>query len=260
LVNDFNQWGKGLDPARELWEISLMNAKMKVLSLALLGLVGYAGSAVAGGCPSSPVPPWTAVNALGGTAAIAAGGYAGTACRLDSALTGDASSFATVQDDTPDGETRYRAQFILNADSISNLGAVDAAYVFTAQSGTGAQVQLSVVGDGAGGKLISYFVPNASAGGGSDVGSIVLAAGENHIEFDLDNGANGGSPHFSIWVNNNNEASPDFSQTSFNNGGATIETAFLGLAGATPSFVATAAGAAVGFDQFDSRRVTFIGF
>src|SRR5689334_5249137 len=50
-----------------------MNAKMKVLALALLGLAGYAGSAVAG-CPSSPVPPWSAAPALFGTVAIVAGG------------------------------------------------------------------------------------------------------------------------------------------------------------------------------------------
>ncbi|MFO1506410.1 MAG: hypothetical protein U1F23_04925 [Lysobacterales bacterium] len=78
-----------------------MTAKTKVLSLALLGLAGFgfAGSALAG-CPASPVPPWTAVNALGGTAVIAAGGYAGTPCRMDSTLTGDASSQAVVEDDS----------------------------------------------------------------------------------------------------------------------------------------------------------------
>jgi len=231
-----------------------MNAKMKVLSLALIGLVGYAGSAVAG-CPGSPVPPWSAVNALGGTAVIAAGGYAGTACRLDSALTGDAASFATVEDDTPSGEARYRAQFMINADNLANLGLVDAAYIFTAQSGNGAQVALSIAGDGVGGHVVSYFVPDTAAGGGSDVGSIALAAGPNHVEFDLDN-----SGHFSIWVNNNVEASPDFTTTTLNNGGATIETAFLGLSGPTPSFVASFNGTTVGFDQFDSRRQTFIGF
>jgi hypothetical protein len=231
-----------------------MNAKMKVLALALLGLAGYAGSAVAG-CPSSPVPPWTAVAALGGTATIVAPGYAGTACHLASALTGDATSFATVEDDTPSAEPRYRAQFIINADSLTNLGLVDGAFIFTAQSGTGAQVALSIVGDGAGGHLVSYFVPDSNASGGSDVGSVALAAGENHVEFDLDN-----SGHFSMWVNNNNEASPDFTTTTLNNGGATIETAFLGLAGPTPSFVGGFNGVAVGFDQFDSRRQTFIGF
>jgi len=234
-----------------------MNTKMKVLALAVVGMFGFAGSAFAV-CPAGPDTAhggaWTAVNALGGTAVIATPGYAGTECRLDSALTGDASSFATVEDDSPSGESRYRAQFIINADALT-LGAIDAAYIFSAQSGSGAQVQLSIVGDGAGGKLVSYFVPDTAASGGSDIGSFPLTAGENHVEFDLDN-----SGHFSIWVNNNVEASPNFTTTTLNNGGATIETAFLGLAGATPSFVSANNGVAAGFDQFDSRRQTFIGF
>lgn len=238
-----------------------MNAKMNLLALALLGLAGYAGSAVAG-CPSSPVPPWTAVNALGGTAVIASPGYAGTNCRLDSTLTGDATGFATVEDDTPAAEPRYRAQFIINADNLTSLGVIDAAYIFTAQTAAtgGSPVALSIVGDGAGGHLVSYNVPDSSAAGGADTGSIALTGGENHVEFDVDNGSVSGTPHFSIWVNNNVEASPNFTTPSFNNGGAVVDTAFLGMAGPTPGYVSSSDGAAVGFDQFDSRRQTFIGF
>jgi hypothetical protein len=238
---------------------------MKVLALALLGLAGYAGSAVAGGCPASPVPPWTGAPAIGGTVAIAAGGFAGTACRMDSTLTGDTTSFASVEDDTPSSEPRYRAQFIIKPDSIAGLSNVDGVLIFTANSGVGSQVSLSVVGDGAGGLLLGYNAPDSAAGGGSDVGAFPLTAGENHVEIDIDNGSTGGTPHFAIWVNNNNEASPNFQTTTFNNGGATagIETAFMGLAGATPGFLAAPpagfSGVAVGFDQFDSRRQSFIG-
>ena len=113
-----------------------MNTKMKVLSLALLGLVGYAGAASAG-CPASPVPPWTAVAAFGGTATIVAPGYSGTACHLASALTGDGSAFATVQDDTPASEPRYRAQFIIDPSSLAGLSLVDGAFIFSATSGAG---------------------------------------------------------------------------------------------------------------------------
>jgi hypothetical protein len=222
---------------------------MKVLALALLGLAGYAGSAVAGGCPASPVPPWTAVGALGGTATIAAGGYAGTACRLDSALTGDASSFATVEDDSPTAEPRYRVQFIINADNLANLGLTDAAYIFSSTGAGGPSVQLSVVGDGAGGRLVSFIVLNGVA-----VNSLPLAAGENHVEFDY-NTIDG---TFSAWVNNNVEGSPNWSAPI--TGSNTVDTAFLGLAGATPSYLTGFSGTAVGFDQFDSRRQNFIGF
>jgi len=234
-----------------------MNTKMKVLALALLGLAGYAGSAVAG-CPASPVPPWSAVDALGGTATIVAPGYAATACHLASALTGDATSFATVEDDTPAAEPRYRAQFIINSDTLVNLGVVAAAFVFTASaSAGGTPVALSIVGDGTGGQLVSFNVPDTSAAGGADVGSFPLTAGENHVEFDLQNGAGG---HFSIWVNNNVEGSPNFTTSTFDNGALVVDTAFLGLAGATPAYLSSFNGTAVGFDQFDSRRQTFIGF
>lgn len=231
-----------------------MNTKMKVLSLALVGAFGYVGAASAA-CPTSAVPPWTSDFALGGTLAIASPGYAGTECRLDSALTGDSTSFATVQDDTPNAEPRYRAQFILNADNLTNLGVVDAAVVFSATSSSGPQIQISIVGDGVGGRLVTFVVPNSSAPGGSDVQSFPLTTGENHIEFDLDN-----SGHFSAWVNNNNEASPTYTTSSFNNGGATIESAFLGMAAPTPGYLANFNGVTVGFDQFDSRRQSFIGF
>ena len=143
-----------------------MNTKMKVLSLALVGLCGYAGSALAV-CPAGPAisqgGAWSAVNALGGTAVIATPGYAGTACRLDSTLTGDTSSFATVEDDSPSAEPRYRAAFIINTDTLTTIGAIDAAYVFSATSSAGPQIQLSIVGDGTGGRLIptatSSFAP-----------------------------------------------------------------------------------------------------
>jgi hypothetical protein len=227
---------------------------MKVLSLALLGLVGYAGSAAAG-CPSSPVPPWTAVAALGGTATIVTPGYAGTSCHLASALTGDGSSFATVQDDTPASEPRYRAQFIIDPSTLAGLGLVDGVFVFSATSSAGGNppISLSVVGDGASGWIVSFNVPSS---GGNVVGSLPLTAGENRVEFDLNSSGNS----FSMWVNNNTEGTPSFGPAAINNGGAVVDTAFLGLAGATPGYLSAFNGTAVGFDQFDSRRSVFIGF
>jgi len=236
-----------------------MNTKMKLLSLALVGACGFAGSAMAA-CPAGPDTAhggaWSAVNALGGTAVIATPGYAGTECRLASAITGDTTAFATVEDDSPSAEARYRAAFIVNGDALTAIGNVDAAYIFSANSGNGPQVSLSIVGDGSGGRLVSFVVPDTAAPGGSDVGTFPLTAGENHVEFDLDN-----SGHFSFWVNSNVEGSPTYTTDhTLNNGGATIETAFLGLAGAAPGYISSSLGVAVGFDQFDSRRQTFIGY
>jgi hypothetical protein len=261
LVNQYLQTkrGWGLHLARDFSREISMNTKMKALSLALVGLAGFAGSAMAA-CPAGPDiahgGAWTAVNAIGGTATVVTGGYAGTECRLASTLTGDTTSFATVEDDSPTAEPKYRAQFIVGADALTSIGVVDAAYIFSATSSAGPQIQISIVGDGAGGRLVTFIVPDTAAAGGSDVQSFPLTTGENHVEFNLDS-----SGHvFSVWVNNNVEASPNFTTTTFNNGGATIETAFLGLAGATPGYVSSSSGVAVGFDQFDSRRTLFIGF
>jgi hypothetical protein len=235
-----------------------MNTKMKVLALALLGLAGYAGSAVAG-CPGSPVPPWTAVDVLGGTAVIASPGYATTPCRLDSALTGDAASFATVEDDTPTAEPRYRASFIINADNVGAMSATTASFVFTASSASGrAPVALSIVGNGAGSAFLTYFVQN---GAGVLSATKPLIAGENHVEFDYDNGTSAGSPgpHFTLWINSNVEGSPTVPPTTIASTGV-VDTAFLGLAGATGDWTTLFNGTTVGFDQFDSRRSTFIGY
>jgi hypothetical protein len=233
-----------------------MNAKMNLLALALLGLAGYAGSAVAG-CPGSPVPPWTAAPALGGTVAIVAGGLDGSACRMESGLTGDLTSFATVEDDTPTAEGRYRAAFMINTDSVSTMSIVTGVFVFTAtsQAGGNPPVSLSIVGDGAGHVFLSYNVVNGS---GALVGSNQLAAGANHVEFDYDTGAVSGSPHFSLWINSNTEAGTTF--TSPITSSAVVDSAFLGLAGATADFSGSFNGTPVQFDAFDSRRSSFIGF
>jgi hypothetical protein len=234
-----------------------MNTKMNVLALALLGLAGYAGSAVAG-CPGSPSPPWTAVNAIGGTAVIASPGYATTPCRLDSALNGDNTSFATVEDDTPTAEPRYRAQFIINTDNVAAMSNVTGVFVFSATSAAGGNppVSLSIVGDGAGHTFLSYAVANTPS---VLVDSVPLAAGPNYVEFDYDNGTDAGSPgpHFSLWVNNNDATTP--TKTATINSTAAVDTAFLGLAGATSDYFPTFSNATVGFDQFDSRRQNFIG-
>ena len=239
-----------------------MTAKTKVLSLALLGLAGFgfAGSALAG-CPASPVPPWSGILQIGGTAVITAGGYAGTPCRLDAALTGDITSQAFVRDDSPAAEPRYRVQFIVDADNLTNLGVVDFATIFNAvQDGALVPpVTLGIVGDGAGGHGLTYAVQNPSDGSGVTSGGVLLASGPNYVEFDYDTGAVSGTPHFSLWVNNNVEGSPTFSAPAFS-GTQTIDTAYLGLGAATNTFLAGQSGVTVGLDQFDSRRQTFIGF
>jgi len=237
-----------------------MNAKMNLLALALLGLAGYAGSAVAG-CPSSPVPPWTAANQFQGTVAIAAGGLDGSACRMDSSLQAGASGFANaqVEDDTPTAEGRYRASFMLNVGTLASPTLITVANVFSATSaGTGNGINLSIFGDGSGAWRLSYVIADASQPSGFFAGSVPLANTAQHVEFDLQVTAG----QFNLWNNNNVEASPDITQTGMQMGTviAGVDTAFLGLAAPSDGFVSTYAGTAAQFDAFDSRRQTFIGF
>lgn len=236
-----------------------MNAKMNLLALALLGLAGYAGSAVAG-CPSSPVPPWTAANQFQGEVAITAGGLDGSACRMNSTLDAAASGFANaqVEDDTPTNEGRYRASFMINVDALASPSLITVANVFSATSaGSGNGINLSVFGNGTGWSL-SYVIADASQPSGFFSGSVPLVAGSQHVEFDLQVTAG----VFNLWNNNNVEASPDITHNGMNMGTVIggVDTAFLGLAAPSDGFIASYGGTAAQFDAFDSRRQTFIGF
>ena len=240
-----------------------MNAKMKVLSLALVGLCGYAGSALAV-CPAGPDiangGAWTAVGQFQGTAVIATPGLATTECRLDSTINAGAggAAFGYVEDDSPATEVRYRAQFIVDADTLTNQGLLATANVFSAVStANGVSVYFSIFGNGSGSRRIGYFVKDTSQTSGLSVGSAALSSGENHVEFDLQVGSPGS---FTMWVNSNVESSPTIPAVTVTNSGQNIDSAFLGLSAPSPQFVTAHAGTAVRFDQFDSRRQTFIGY
>lgn len=231
-----------------------MNMKMKTLSLALVGLAGFgfAGAAAAGGgCPGSPVPPWSSVAQFQGSATIVAGGLDGTACRLNSTLNAGAGSFAsaTVFTDSPSAEPRYRAQFIMNVDALSAPGFADAVQIFSATS-TSYPLRIGMFGNGTS-WFLSYVL------GSSVSGSIPLAAGENTVEIDLEIGATGS---LSVWVNNGVEGTPSAGPISVDSSAMVgIEGAYVGLTAGSGPFVINYGGTPVQFDQFDSRRSTFIG-
>ncbi len=236
--------------------------KNRALLVAGLGFAGLwmAGSAFAA-CPSTPTPPWSAAPVFQGTIAIASPGYATTGCRLDSAISASASgaAFATVEDDSPTAEPRYRVQFILDADNLTNQSLLEGVQIFSAvSSASGTALRLTMFGDGSGGRFLGYFVTDSNQAGGTYSSSVPLAAGENHVEFDLQVGSPGS---ITLWVNNNVEGSPTVSPTAVNDSAVIgIDTAYMGLAAPSPQYVAAFAGTTVGFDEFDSRRSTFIGY
>ena len=240
-----------------------MNAKMKVLSLALVGLCGYAGSALAV-CPAGPTVAqggaWSNAVQFQGTAVIATPGFVTTECRLDSTINAGAGGAATasVEDDTPAAEARYRASFVVKLDGLASPTITTGSGIFSAISdATGGGINVGIFGSGSQ-WFVSYIVADANEPSGFYAGSSALAAGENHVEFDLQINATGS---FTLWVNNNVEGTPTILPHAVNNAAVLgVDTAFLGLAAPTSAFVGTYAGIAAGFDQFDSRRQTFIGY
>lgn len=234
-----------------------LNMKMKLLSLAIVGLGGLAlaGSAAAA-CPAGPAQAdggaWTGTQLYQGAVAIASPGLDSTSCRLDSTISAGAGPFASavVHDASPNAEPRYRAQFTLNVDNLASPGFSDAVQVFSAAS-SGVPLRLGMFGNGT-----SWFLSYALGDGVS--GSVPLAAGANHVEFDLQIGVSGS---LTLWVNNNVEASPTVAPISVDDSAMVgIDDAYLGLAAPSGAFIAAYAGQAAEFDQFDSRRSTFIGF
>lgn len=239
---------------------------MKVLSLAMVGAFGYVGVASAA-CPADPVAPvgaWSAKSALGGTLKIEAGGLDGTECRLDASFPVNIpGATAYVRDNSPSAEQRYRAQFLIDAGSMTTMTGLQSVKIFGAASDTAANgiselVKLSVFGDAIdpNAKLLGITGACGSSGTFLCATNTPLAAGVNRVEIDW----NKATGELKVWVNSTTEASVTktvaLGNVSAWNG---VDYAILGLSTASPAFMSGQAGKIVKFDRFDSRRQTFIG-
>jgi hypothetical protein len=244
-----------------------MNTKMKTLSLAVLGLVGFAaaGSAMAGTCPSSLVPPWSSTSSLGGSLSSVAGGLDGSACKLATSITLNGPGVnAFVRDNTPANEQRYRAQFIVNADALGAVNSIQSVKVLGASTdapanGVSDNVRLTLFGNISGTtKVLGVFTVCAGQPGNLCSATANLVAGNNTVEIDWVKGAAG---TLKVWVNNNVEGTPTVSLTGNDSsawGG--VDFATLGLSTPSSGFRSAHLNQVVNFDRFDSRRQTFIGF
>lgn len=256
-----------------------MNTKMKVLSLALVGTFGYVGAASAV-CPTDPAQAgggaWTNKFVNGGTSALAINtpGYDGSECKLESALGNNGGAQAQVMDDSPSDEPSYRAQFIIDAGALSGANGGSQAMVFAANpaaahSGILQLVKVVFGGSGGGGatsgKKITFRVA-CEGGPGAVCGSAPVTlpnqTGPNRVEIALTVGSTG---TFRYWVNDAattgiTEASgTSVTLTGGNAGWIGVDKALLGLASPTTAYRSVNTDAKAYFDQFDSRRTTFIG-
>ena len=253
-----------------------MNSKMKTLSLAVLGFVGFgaAGAAMAQTCPASLTPPWSAalVTGAGSNASSVSGGFDTTACKLRTAIgqNANANGKAAVLDQTPANETRYRAQFIVDVSGIGLTQSNRAAIAFNViggtspAGGTNNMFQAFLRGNGSGAAL-RFLVGDTAQPSFYRTIDVPLPnqAGANRVEIDLTVG--GGTGSLRYWVTDvaasTSDGSPTGSSTTLANAAWTgVDQVTLGLGGASGQWRANfTATSYVFFDQFDSRRQTFIG-
>lgn len=251
-----------------------MNTKMKVLSLALVGLAGFAGSAMAA-CPAGPTTAeggaWTSKSVLPPSTSsltIATPGLDSTECKLVSSLgpSTTASSFVRYNHAAP--ETSYRFQFLVDTNALTDFSSTDNVVVFQAPAqntanGFNRLLRVSLVAGPNGAKRVR-FIAQCGSGTFSCAQSFAtdLTPGVNRIEGFLKVGA-GAAGELKYWVNapaGTTEPAESGSIANLDNaawGG--VAAASLGLTAPSAAFKTNHATQAVGFDTFDSRRVTYIG-
>ena len=253
-----------------------MNAKMKVLSLALVGLCGYAGSALAV-CPAGPTiaegGAWTSKinlpDATSSPLAIATPGLDASACKLTASLAPSVAAAAVVRYANAASEPSYRFQFLVDTTALSAYNATDSVVAFQAPATTVANgfnrlLRVSIVAGPAGATRVRFV---AQCGSGTflcaQTYATNLVAGVNRIEGNLQVGA-GAAGSLKYWVNvaaGTTEPAVSGTIASLDNaawGG--VSAASLGLAAPSQTFADTHANQLVGFDTFDSRRQTYIGY
>lgn len=251
------------------------NVMMKSLSLAVLGLagMGFAGGAMAQ-CPGSagqPVGAWSGVATFsGGAQSIVTPGLKSSACALATSFNAGAGGTAAsvVRDDTPNNETRYRFRLIADFNALTGFSGVQGVQIFTANSaaafpaagGSNQTLRLGLIPGGATGKQVSFIAAcNVPANGYQCTAVAPLAAtGENTIEGEIVFGATG-TGKINYWINNGTAGTPTGTINVDNAGWVGVDQVFMGLSNGTSSFRTNQATKIVKFDEFDSRRQTFIG-
>lgn len=261
-----------------------MKTGMKQLSLAVVALAGLGMAQVASAtCPfpydSAHGGAWSAQITNAGTLAAGSPGLELTnpsACKMNAYLNAGANSTAAaaVVDLSPTNESSYHFRFYIDTSSLTNLPNVTSVQIFAANdttvfpaSGNAATNALLRVGLAGNGTATPNLVMVASCNlpGQSYIcfGSTPLTPGVHWIEGHLSVGA---SAVANLWVDqasitSDSSPTPAIHLTFDNSTWNGVDTVALGLGGGSPNFrsAETGSGHTVGFDNFDSRRQTFIG-
>ena len=269
--------------------------QMKALALATLGLGGLvmAGGAFAATCPTAVTTVGSSAPGGGGawtsqyissdaTFGIAGPGLAGTSCALSLSIGASSSSRTYVLDSSPQNEQRYRGRFYVSTNALTNFTATNQAVNLFRANDTTAPAQftsdqLVVRLVGGSPATVRFYVSDANSGSGFTPVVVPLpssASNTYRVEFDIQigtgtttaNGCNtmpssGGC--FRYWLTDaaatSSDSSPTGSYTINNSGWSGVKTAYLGMSGGSPAYRSAFAGGVLVFDEFDSRRQTFIG-
>lgn len=257
------------------------NVMMKTLSLAVLGLAGmsFAGASMAQ-CPTTigqnqtPAGVWSSALQTQAALSVTTPGLVSTTCKMTTALNQNsgASAKAAAVDQTPNAEQRYRARYVVDtAIALTQLNRSALSFNVVGPSaapgGTQNAFQIFLVGTGSARGLRMLVGDTAAAGQYRQVDiALPNQAGANRIEIDLTFAAGAGTNgQLRYWVTNAATATTDGAPTGTVTGLANgawggVDQVVLGLAGANnqwrTNFTATDF---VHFDEFDSRRQSFIG-
>lgn len=255
------------------------NVMMKTLSLAVLGLAGmaFAGASMAQSCATTigqnQTPPgvWSAANQLQSVLTIVSPGLGGTGCTGRAALNQNSSpaAKASAVDTTPNAEQRYRARFVVKS-TIALTQASRSALIFNVvgptapAGGTQSAFQIFLTGTGSA-KGLRFLVGDTAQASQYRTIDVALPnqSGENRVEIDLTFGASNGQLRY--WVTDQATATTDGAPTATvtglaNNAWGGVDQAVIGIATASGLWRSAYTNTDfVDFDEFDSRRQSFIG-
>lgn len=220
------------------------------------------------------------------------GGLNGTACSLKVSLSSSSNSAAEVKDTSPTNEQRIRVRFYLDLNALitqgftaSNQAAVihkmtDATAPFSSD-----QVVVRVTG-GTTAPTVRFSVSDLNPLSHVTTVAIPLPTSANNqyrIEYDMQIGSGSTTPVpglpalpagcttmpaagngcIRMWVTDaataSSDGAPDASITFNDTGYSGADTSSLGMQSGSPGFRANHAGTVLRFDEYDSRRLTFIG-